>query len=424
LLEVIFIAAIIAGVFYSLLSVIVLIYERSRAASDSASRVYSAPVTVLKPLKGADDCLEENLRSFFNLDYPGFELIFGVRDYNDPAVHIVKTLQAEYPQVCSTLVVDRFQIGLNPKINNLYNMYRRASYDHIVLSDSNIRVRPDYLTDLVNHIERPGVGLVSSLIRGVGERTYGSLLQNCHMNGFIAGSVMAARRLFNIPVTIGKSVIIKRETLERIGGLRNFANYLAEDQLMGLAVRQLGLDVKTSFHAVESTDVAWSFRMFLCRQLRWATMRRHLGLLNYFAEVLSTPIFLSLLYLLLYRTPEAVMIFAGTWVAKVALDASAFIVIGARPRLSHLLAIPVKEVLTGGLWVVPLFIRRVNWRGTELLVSDSTRLSPAPISTVRRKVAVSRAWRGVSRTGRFTVDGTRFLFNRARLSTFRHKRVA
>ncbi len=422
--ETLFIAAIVAGVFYSLLSVIVLIYERFHASRDDSGRVYSVPVTVLKPLKGADDCLEENLRSFFNLDYPSFELIFAVRDFNDPSVRVVKALQDEYPQVRSTLVVDRFQIGLNPKINNLYNMYRRASYDYIVISDSNVRVQPDYLTDLVRNIESPGVGLVSSLIRGVGEKTFGSLLQNSHMNGFIAGSVMAVRRLFNIPVTIGKSIMIKRETLEKIGGFEAFADYLAEDQLMGLAVRQLGLDVKASFHVVESTDVSWNVRMFLDRQLRWATMRRYLGLLRYFAEILSSPIFLSLIYLIAYRTPQALLVFAGTCAAEILLDSIAFITIGIRPRLSHLIVIPIKDILMGGLWAVPLFVRRVNWRGTELLISDLTRLSSAPTPALRPRVTVTRALHGVSRTGRFTVDGTRLLLHRARLSTFRHKRVA
>ncbi len=130
---------------------------------------HTPPITILKPLKGIDEGLEENLRSFFQLDYPTFQMIFGLADANDPAIAVVQKLQGEFPDRDTQIVVGCPAFGLNPKVENLAAMEHHRKYDVILISDSNVRVRPSYLRETACYLADPEVGLVSNLFVGVGE---------------------------------------------------------------------------------------------------------------------------------------------------------------------------------------------------------------------------------------------------------------
>src|SRR6185437_12187382 len=110
------------------------------------------PVSVLKPLKGADSGLRENLETFFHLDYPEFEILFSVADPDDPAAQIVRDLIALHPEIKAELIVGQVEVGANPKVNNLVFSYGRARHDWVLISDSNVRVPPDYLATLAAHL--------------------------------------------------------------------------------------------------------------------------------------------------------------------------------------------------------------------------------------------------------------------------------
>src|SRR5262245_30701119 len=125
-------------------------------------------VSILKPLKGVDAGLEDNLRSFFRQHYPGFELILGSPDADDPALDVARRVAAEFPSVPSKVVVGGESLCPNPKMNLLAGLARHARHGIHLISDSNIEADAGYLRDLVAHLHRPGVGLVSSLFRGVG----------------------------------------------------------------------------------------------------------------------------------------------------------------------------------------------------------------------------------------------------------------
>ena len=153
---------------------------------------FTPPVTIFKPLKGEDEGLEENLRSFFRLDYPTYQLLFCVADADDPAIAVVDRLLAEFPGHDARLIVGRPAFGLNPKVESLAAMERYRRHDTILISDSNVRVRPSYLRETACYLAEPGVGLVTNLFAGVGEEHFGAALENLHLNGYIAGGVAAA----------------------------------------------------------------------------------------------------------------------------------------------------------------------------------------------------------------------------------------
>lgn len=369
-------AAIAFGLVYFALAAGFIALERLRARKRSETPKHFPPVTVFKPLKGLDDQLEDNLRSFFELDYPAYELLFGLDDGSDPAIAVVQRLRRTYPNTAVRLVVDNTQVGMNPKVNNLHNMYPFARHDYLVISDSNVRVPANYLTDLIAHMQDDSVGMVTSHIRGVGAKSFGAILENLHLNTFIADSVYAVGKLFGVPVTIGKSMLLRRETLESVGGFRAFAGFLLEDGLLGKAIAEQGLKVVTTCQPVENVNVTWTVERFLSRHLRWATMRRHLHLGHYIAELLSNPTTLALVNWIIQRDQLSFGLLLGVSTIRIVLDMVTGLLMNSESRWSHYLLVPFKDLIMAGIWIMPFVNRTVSWRGNEFRVLKHTRLEP------------------------------------------------
>src|SRR5512139_1346693 len=106
------------------------------------------PLSVLKPLKGIDDNLFDNLSSFCTQDYPAYEIILSLQDRNDPAARIARAVKERHPHRSITILFERCNRGLNPKVNNLIPAYRASRYDTVLISDSNVQVGPDYLRNV------------------------------------------------------------------------------------------------------------------------------------------------------------------------------------------------------------------------------------------------------------------------------------
>jgi ceramide glucosyltransferase len=341
-------------------------------------RAAQPPVSIFKPLKGADDELAANLRSFFELDYPQFELLFAVRNPHDPAVAIVEELQSLFPQVQSRLVIAPEQLGFNPKVNNLIHLYPQARHELFLISDSNVRVTRDYVTDMVNRLQVPGTGLVTSTIRGRGARSAGSVLENLHLNTYVAPAVFSTGILFGRPIVIGKSMLFRRADIDRLGGFEAFVNHLAEDQLMGDGIRRLGGRVRTSPLAVDNVNVSWSMEQFFNRHVRWGMIRRSLSPLLYASEILSNPIALACAYAMASARPDALTVCALVTLYKIGIDAVVGHAMRSDLRPLHYFLVPIKDLFLASTWAIPFFKRHVIWRGNNLRVGRKTSLSAAP----------------------------------------------
>ena len=262
---------------------------RGQLAAPAPAPGLRPPVSVLKPLKGADAGLEANLESFFRLAYPRFEVVLGVDDAGDPALAVARRVAAAHPDVPSRIVVDPRAVGLNPKVNNLANLLRHARHDVLLISDSNVRVRPGYLDDLVAHLARPGVGLVSSPFRAAAAEGAGGAIEALQLNTFVLGGVAAVQRFLGGVCVVGKSMLLRRATLDALGGFPFLARYLAEDQVCGEEVARRGLAVAMSGHVIDNVLGRLPLRAALRRHLRWARIRRRMSPAGYAGNCCSSP---------------------------------------------------------------------------------------------------------------------------------------
>lgn len=341
-------------------------------------------VSILKPLKGLDPGLAANLETFFRLEYPCYEVILGVADADDPAVAVARRVAAAHPEVPSRVVVDARRVGCNPKVNNLANLAAVARHDVLLVSDSNVRVAPDYLADLAAHLLRPGVGLVSSPIRGPRGASLGAALEGLQLNTFVMGGVAAMANLVGGVCVVGKSMLLRRETLAAIGGFAHLAGFLAEDQVCGQEIARLGLRTAVSSRPIDNVLGPLSVREFLARHLRWARIRRHVTPAGYAAELLLSPVLVATVALAAAPGLASLALLAAAALARAALDFASERAAGtSRPPWAYLLLSPLKDLLVGGAWVVPFVDSTVTWRGNHFRVGRGTRLEPlAPNSAL------------------------------------------
>lgn len=341
------------------------------------------PVSILKPLKGVDADLKENLRSIFRIDYPDFEVILGTEEPNDPALAVAQRVAAEFPHVPSRVVTGALALGYNPKVNNLSNLLLRASQPLVLVSDSNIRVPTDYLRDLVAHRARAGGGLVWSLFRGVNGRGIGGMLESLQLNVAVMGGVSALMRLLKIPCAVGKSMLLHRDELEVIGGLRFLGQFLAEDQICAEELARSGRPVTVTGHLIDNVLGRRTFKDFAGRHLRWARLRRRVNLGGFLGEALLNPTFIALLSLAALRTGDAAIVAGLTLAAMTIVNASTERLLGVRrPGWSYPLLELALSSARGVLWFAAIASGTVIWRGNVLTLGPRSRItlkSAAPV---------------------------------------------
>jgi len=259
-----------------------LVRAQSRAAQLSPSGALPF-VSILKPLHGAEPRLEENLASFFLQDYPAFELIFGCRTPDDPAMSVVQSLRQRYPHVAVKVVYSGPPEWPSAKVWSLDKMLAPASADYLVISDSDILVGPDFLRNVVPPLLDPANGLVTCLYRGVPAPDFWSRLEALGMSVEMSSGVLTADMLEGMQFALGPVMALRRDALAKCGGISCAADYYSDDFVLGNRVHGAGYRVILSHYRVAHVLCTQTFRQTFATQVRWMQSTRfsrpkgHLG---------------------------------------------------------------------------------------------------------------------------------------------------
>lgn len=338
---------------------------------------FSPPVSILKPVRGLDEGAYENFASFCEQDYDDFEIIFGVADPRDPVVPVIRKLRADYPETDIRLVVGE-AFGANRKASLLHHLAGAARNPILVVSDSDMRVRPDYLKRVVAPLANDGVGLVTCTYRGDHALSIPAKLEALHMGVTFLPSALVAGRFLGLPFALGASVALRKADLERMGGFAAISDYLADDYQLGARIYGLGLKVRLSDYIMDSVIGSTTFREEWEREVRWARCNRVSRPLEYPG------------ILLLYTTPLATALAILTGFAPVAKEALwislllrwfvAYSISGVtQDKTSRrcLALLPVRDFLSFLVWLAGAVGRRIEWRGESFLLDGDGRMKPA-----------------------------------------------
>jgi len=373
-IEIIAVAGAFSGVAYDVLC----LWSAANFLRECRSERTSAtpgvpPVTLLKPLKGIDPGMYESLHSQCRQDYPEYEIILGVSDPLDPAVGLVERLRSEFPQRAIRLEVCSENLGANTKVSNLVQMIREARYENIVVSDSDIRVEPDYLRRVVGPLSDPGIGLVTCLYRGVAAPTLGSRLESLGISTDFVPGVLVARQIENgIRFGLGSTLAFRRRDLAAIGGFEAIADYLADDYELGKRIAGLGLKVELSDVVVETFLPGYSFAEFIGHQLRWSRTIREARRGGYVGLLLTFGLFWSLVALV---ASHCAVWAWGLLALTACVRLTMAMVVGQGVlRDSHLLRwlwlVPVRDLLAVPVWLLGLGGGTISWRGRKFRLKD------------------------------------------------------
>jgi ceramide glucosyltransferase len=316
-------------------------------------------VSILKPLCGAEPETYACLRSFCDQAYPQFQIVFGVCDADDPALGVVSRLQREFPQIDMAVAIDHSQHGSSRKVSNLINMLPLVRHEYLVVSDSDVRVAPDYLAQIIGPLLDDGVGIVTCAYRGYPRRGLWPLLGSMFINEWFLPSVRVAAMSGSRAFAFGATIALRRAVLERIGGFTAIANQLADDYRLGELTRRLGLRTVLSEVVVDTWVAEGSFGGLVRHELRWLRTIRALRPSAYcFCFITFGMPVAALGALLAGGAAPAVGMLWVTVFTRLTLH-------GALRRGScvwQIAVVPIRDTLSLGLWLWSFITRRVHWR--------------------------------------------------------------
>ncbi|MBE7542585.1 MAG: glycosyltransferase [Bryobacteraceae bacterium] len=346
------------------------------------------PVSILKPLHGVDDGLEANLRSFFEQDYPSFEILFAARADEDAGLALARRLAGEYSGVPVRFFVTGEPRYANAKVFSLETMTREARHRLLVMSDSDIRVTPEMLRVLAAEFSDPGLGVATCPYRAVPGASFWSMLEAIGMNTEFWGGAFTARMVEGgVRFAVGPTIAARPEAIEAAGGWGRLAEYLAEDFVLGQFAAEAGFGVILSSFVIEHRIGAQRWKANFAHRLRWNRSTRRSRPAGYAGQIFTNPLPLALAFVALAFVAGA----PGWWwvvVVTAVLRAWAAHEVSGRTLKDPLCRrrwwlIPVQDLLSFGFWVAGFFGNTIEWRGRRYLLRPDGRFEPRRASPPR-----------------------------------------
>ena len=368
---------------FTLLSLAALVYSifvfRAARAYTRSCRVplpaFYPPVSILKPVKGVDPDMYAAFASHCLQNYPGeVEILFGVSSLEDPAVQLIHQLQREFPQSSIRLLLCPQVLGANGKVGNLVQMAAQARYDHLLINDSDIRVSPHYLRNVMPAFAAPGnngktVGMVTALYRGrshgTPRPTLGSRLEALGIATDFMPGVLTARWLEKgMRFGLGSTLAVTHQALDAIGGLLPLVDHLADDYELGARIFQAGYRVELAREVVETSVPPYSFSQFFAHQLRWARTVRVSRPLGYLGLLVTFGVPWALANCIASAASlDSIALLSVMVSIRVAMALSVGVgILGDQATLRDLWLLPLRDILALLVWFWSFADNAIVWR--------------------------------------------------------------
>jgi ceramide glucosyltransferase len=367
------IAALGPVVYYALATYCAWDYFRSVRKMPPPDPSFTPRVSILKPVRGLDREAYENFASFCQLDYPEYEIVFGVSDLDDPAIPVIEKLQHDFPERQIRLFAGGPRIGANSKVSKLCGLAKEAKYDLLVMSDSDVRVEPDYLREVAAPFVRPEVGLVTALFRGISEGSFVSDLEALSVPTESAASALVARKLEGkMRFAFGWTMATTKRHLAEIGGFEAIVNHHSDDFELGSRIASKGHRVEFMRKYVWMVFPRETMGKFLLHELRWSIGLRNVRKIGYLGlaltyglpwTVLAAVVAPSRAVAAAYALTYLVLRFTMAWTVGVWG-------IGDPVTRRSIWLVPLRDAAIFGVWVGGFFSNKIHWRGLVFRVKQ------------------------------------------------------
>lgn len=327
---------------------------------------FTPPVSIMKSLKGVDPHMRAAFRSHCLLEYPEYEVLFGVNDLSDPAVALVNEVQQEFPHARLRMIHCPKVLGANGKISTLAQMLPHATYEHVLINDSDILVEPDFLRSVMQEFAKPAVGMVTTLYRARDGRTLWSKLEALGVDTDFMGGVLVAREIEGgVRFALGATMATTKSVLSKIGGLESLVDVLGDDYELGARAAAAGYQVELGSPVVETAVADYTWLDFWHHQLRWSRTNKGLRPGGYFGLIVTFALPWGMLAVL--AAPRVWWSWAALIIALLTRAAAAALIgikILKDPEVGRdFWLIPLRDCVALAVWIASYLGNTVVWRG-------------------------------------------------------------
>jgi len=340
---------------------------------------FTPPVSILKPIRGLDPDAYENLASFCRLDYPEFEILFCI-DPGDAAVRsVLDKLAGDFPERRIRILYGSGRLAPNDKVAKLDRLVKEAAYEVVVISDSDVRVRPDYIRQVIAPLRDPKVGASTCLYVPAAVTTLTDHLQSVGMMSDFYAGVLVARQLDGVKFALGPTIATTRTRLNQFGGYREIENLPGDDLLVGRLIEEQGYEVVLPRYAIETVCDYESLRDLLLKRLRWIVVMRHMRPWGHLGLLLTQGLPWALAAVAVHPSAAVALGYLGTYMALRMAMTWIIGIHGLRQRVlwKEMPLIPVWDAIAMAIWLISFFRNTIRWRGAYYDVRDG-RLTPLP----------------------------------------------
>jgi ceramide glucosyltransferase len=346
-----------------------------------SGKSFTPPVSLLKPLHGAEPNLEAHLDSFFEQDYPRFEILFCTRSPQDPGLAIARRVAARYPRIPAHFLATGDETYINAKVSSLELMHAAVEHDIFIISDSDVRVTPNYIREVAAPFSDDAVGAVTCLYRGVADRSFWSKLEAAGMSVEMTSGVLTANLLEGMKFALGPTMAIRRRCVERMGGFGVLGPYCSDDFLLGAKVAEGGETVVLSRHVIDHIILNLSFMTSLRHQTRWMKSTRFSRPLGHLGTALTFAVPFGLLAcfagIAMHRPGLGLSLLAYSIAQRMLLAG----LLGAwaveeRHLLRTILLYPIRDLLGFCCWAASYAGSTILWRGRRYRLTRGGLMHP------------------------------------------------